>query len=67
MVLMVMTYSVGHNSGVHFNPAVWSATINFCVRAQIHGSTLATGSLRLIFNGTQNRFAGTIPIAAICD
>ncbi|CAL5346226.1 unnamed protein product [Camellia sinensis] len=71
LVVMVMVYSVGHISGAHFNPAV---TIAFatCKRfpwkqvpaylaAQILGSTLASGTLRLIFSGTQNHFAGTLP------
>ena len=31
------------------------------VAAQVLGSILASGTLRLIFNGHQNRFAGTLP------
>ncbi|KAG2684962.1 hypothetical protein I3843_10G096500 [Carya illinoinensis] len=69
--VMVLVYSVGHISGAHFNPAV---TIAFatCKRfpwkqvpayvfAQVLGSTMASGTLRLIFNGHQNFFAGTLP------
>ncbi|GAB4831486.1 Aquaporin NIP1-1 [Ancistrocladus abbreviatus] len=71
LVVMVMVYSVGHISGAHFNPAV---TIAFatCRRfpwkqvpayifCQVLGSTLASGTLRLIFNGHQDHFAGTAP------
>lgn len=74
LVVMVMVYSVGHISGAHFNPAV---TIAFatCKRfpwkqvpayifAQLLGSTLASGTLRLLFNGDQDRFAGTLPVGS---
>ncbi|KAJ7947191.1 Aquaporin NIP1-1 like [Quillaja saponaria] len=69
--VMVLVYTVGHISGAHFNPAVTIAfaTIKMFkwkqvpayVLAQLIGSTLATGSLRLIFQGKQSQFTGTLP------
>eukprot|EP00262_Sarcandra_glabra_P015487 TRINITY_DN4776_c0_g1_i1.p1 TRINITY_DN4776_c0_g1~~TRINITY_DN4776_c0_g1_i1.p1 ORF type:complete len:289 (+),score=24.62 TRINITY_DN4776_c0_g1_i1:60-926(+) len=71
LVVMVMIYSVGHISGAHFNPAV---TIAFAtcrrfpwkqvpayVSAQMLGATLASGTLRLLFDGRRAHFSGTIP------
>ncbi|KAL5774174.1 hypothetical protein ACOSP7_011731 [Xanthoceras sorbifolium] len=71
LAVMVLVYSVGHISGAHFNPSV---TIAFAtckrfpwkqvpayVAAQVLGSTLAAGTLRLLFNGKQDHFAGTLP------
>lgn len=34
------------------------------VAAQVLGSTLASGTLRLIFNGRQDHFAGTLPVGS---
>lgn len=71
LAVMVVVYSTGHISGAHLNPAV---TIAFAtcrrfpwkhvpayIAAQVLGSTLASGTLRLIFNGHQDHFAGTLP------
>ncbi|KAL0352931.1 UNVERIFIED_CONTAM: Aquaporin NIP1-1 [Sesamum angustifolium] len=71
LVVMVMVYSVGHISGAHFNPAV---TIAFAtckrfpwkqvpayIAAQVLAATLASGTLRLLFNGRHDHFAGTLP------
>ncbi|XP_021749334.1 aquaporin NIP1-2-like isoform X1 [Chenopodium quinoa] len=71
LVVMVMVYSVGHISGAHFNPAVtiafatsrrfpWKQVPAFVI-CQVVGSTLASGTLRLIFNGHQTQFFGTSP------
>ncbi|KAL4563390.1 hypothetical protein LXL04_027431 [Taraxacum kok-saghyz] len=71
VVVMVMIYSVGHISGAHFNPAVTIAfasikrfpikNIPAYVVAQILASTLASGSLKLIFNSKDNNLGATIP------
>ncbi|KAL0442600.1 UNVERIFIED_CONTAM: Aquaporin NIP1-1 [Sesamum latifolium] len=71
LVVMVMVYSVGHISGAHFNPAV---TIAFAtckrfpwkqvpayIAAQVLAATLASGTLRLLFKGRHDHFAGTLP------
>ncbi|KAK4440092.1 Aquaporin NIP1-1 [Sesamum alatum] len=71
LVVMVMVYSVGHISGAHFNPAV---TIAFAtckrfpwkqvpayIAAQVLAATLASGTLRLLFSGHHDHFAGTLP------
>ncbi|XP_039061688.1 aquaporin NIP1-2-like isoform X2 [Hibiscus syriacus] len=71
LAVMVLVYSVGHISGAHFNPAV---TIAFAtcrrfparrvpayISAQVIGSTLAAGTLRLLFSGPHDVFAGTSP------
>ncbi|GAV60804.1 LOW QUALITY PROTEIN: MIP domain-containing protein, partial [Cephalotus follicularis] len=67
---MVLVYSDGHMSDAPFNPAV---TIAFAtckrfpkqvlayVSSQILGSTLVAGTLRLLFDGKQDVFAGTHP------
>ncbi|KAL6132817.1 hypothetical protein ACLB2K_065056 [Fragaria x ananassa] len=68
---MVMVYSVGHISGAHFNPAVtlafaithrfpWKEVPAYII-AQVLGSTLASGTLRLLFQHSQDHFAGTDP------
>lgn len=71
LTVMVLVYSVGHISGAHFNPAVTLAhasTKRFPLKqvpayviAQVVGSTLASGTLRLIFNGKNDHFSGTLP------
>lgn len=71
LAVMVLVYSLGHISGAHFNPAVtiaFASTKRFplkqvpaYVAAQVFGSTLASGTLRLIFNGKHNQFVGTLP------
>ncbi|CAL0325023.1 unnamed protein product [Lupinus luteus] len=71
LVVIVMVYSVGHISGGYFNLAVtiaFASTRRFpllqvpaYVVAQLLGATLASGTLRLIFTGSHNKFAGTLP------
>lgn len=71
LVVTVMIYSVGHISGAHFNPAVTFAfatckrfpfkQVPVYVAAQMAGATLASGTLRLLFNGKHDHFAGTLP------
>lgn len=71
LAVMVMVYAVGHISGAHFNPAVTIAfatckrfpwkEVPVYISAQVVGATLASGTLRLIFNGKQDRFPGTLP------
>ncbi|XP_027111984.2 aquaporin NIP1-1-like [Coffea eugenioides] len=71
LAVMVVVYAVGHISGAHLNPAV---TIAFAtckrfpwkqvpayISAQVLGSILASGTLRLLFNGHQDHFSGTLP------
>ncbi|GMP74193.1 hypothetical protein CsSME_00031675 [Camellia sinensis var. sinensis] len=71
LLVMVLVYSISHISGAHFNPAI---TIAFAscnrfpwkqvpayIAAQVVGSTLGSGTLRLIFNGKYDHFAGTAP------
>ncbi|XP_075486545.1 aquaporin NIP1-1-like, partial [Primulina tabacum] len=58
-------------SGAHFNPAVTVAfatckrlpwkRVPAYISAQMLGSTLASGTLRLLFGGPHNHFAGTLP------
>ncbi|KAI5447711.1 aquaporin NIP1-2 [Lathyrus oleraceus] len=71
LCVMVLAYSLGHISGAHFNPAVTIAhasTKRFPLEqvppyiiAQFIGSLLASGALKLIFSGKENRFVGTVP------
>ncbi|KAI4332452.1 hypothetical protein L6164_017361 [Bauhinia variegata] len=71
LAVMVLVYSVGHISGAHFNPAVtlaFASTGRFPLKqvpayiiAQVLGSTLASGTLRLLFTGSHDVFAGTLP------
>ncbi|KAJ8635549.1 hypothetical protein MRB53_009816 [Persea americana] len=71
LVVMAMVYSLGHVSGAHFNPAV---TIAFAtckrfpwkqvpayISAQVVGSTLASGTLQLLFDLKHEHYFGTIP------
>ncbi|GAB2212625.1 hypothetical protein Droror1_Dr00020602 [Drosera rotundifolia] len=71
LAVMTMVYSVGHISGCHINPAVtiafaasgrfpWKQVLPY-VTSQITGAVLANGSLRLIFSGTEDHFAGSSP------
>ncbi|XP_054777891.1 nodulin-26-like [Prosopis cineraria] len=70
LVVMVLVYSVGHISGAHFNPAVtlaFASTKRFPIKqvpayvsVQVLASTLASGTLRLIFEGSRDHFAGTL-------
>ncbi|OVA13450.1 Major intrinsic protein [Macleaya cordata] len=72
LVLMIMIYTVGHISGGHLNPAVtiafascrkfpWKAVPSY-VLAQVLGSILAIGTLRLLFVGKQDHhFLGNTP------
>ncbi|GKU94341.1 hypothetical protein SLEP1_g7845 [Rubroshorea leprosula] len=71
LAVMVLVYSVGHISGAHFNPAVTIAfasckrfplkQVPVYIAAQVLGSTLAAGTLRLLFNGKHDVFSGTSP------
>ncbi|KAF8029260.1 hypothetical protein BT93_E1818 [Corymbia citriodora subsp. variegata] len=71
LAVMVLVYSVGHISGAHFNPAVTIAfatckrfpwkQLPFYILAQVTGSTLACGTLRLLFPGKLDHFVGTQP------
>nr|XP_043621978.1 aquaporin NIP1-1-like [Erigeron canadensis] len=74
LVVMVNVYSVGHISGAHFNSAVTIAFAS-CKRfplksvpgyiiAQVLGSTLACGTLRLLFHKKSNNLGATIPMGS---
>ncbi|XP_010518941.1 PREDICTED: aquaporin NIP3-1 [Tarenaya hassleriana] len=78
LTVTVMIYSIGHVSGAHFNPAVsvaFFSSKNFPLKqvpgyiaAQVLGSTVAAGILRLVFDlnddvcgGKGDVFVGTYP------
>ncbi|KAI3407751.1 uncharacterized protein J3R85_020786 [Psidium guajava] len=71
LAVMVLVYAVGHISGAHFNPAVtiaFAVTRRFPLKqvpayvlAQLLGATLGAGTLRLLFTGIHEQFAGTEP------
>lgn len=71
LAVMVLVYSVGHISGAHFNPAVTLAfatckrfpwkEVPAYIACQVIGSTLAAGTIRLIFTGSKDHFTGTMP------
>ncbi|KAL5707381.1 Aquaporin NIP1-1 [Ranunculus cassubicifolius] len=71
LVVTVMVYSVGHISGAHFNPAVTVAfatcgrfpwkQVPAYICAQVVGSTLASGTLRIMFGGRHDLYSGTLP------
>ncbi|GLT52531.1 hypothetical protein SLA2020_258660 [Shorea laevis] len=71
LAVTTLIYSLGHVSGAHFNPAVTIAFAS-CKRfplnqvpaymaAQLLGSTLAAGTLQLLFIGKNDVFFGTSP------
>ncbi|MCL7022990.1 hypothetical protein MKW94_025486, partial [Papaver nudicaule] len=73
LAVMVMIYDLGYIYGSHFNPAVtiafatcgcgkfpWKQVPGY-ILAQVAGSTLAIGTLRLVFQGSQDHFLGTLP------
>ncbi|XP_065877054.1 aquaporin NIP1-2-like [Euphorbia lathyris] len=71
LAVMVLVYSVGHISGAHFNPAVTLAfatckrfpwkQVPAYIASQVIGSTLAAGTIRLLFTGSEDHFTGTMP------
>ncbi|KAL1828113.1 hypothetical protein ACET3Z_006525 [Daucus carota] len=71
LIVMCMIYSVGHISGAHFNPAItvtfaifrrfpWKQ-VPFYIAAQVAGSTLASGTVRLVFDVDKDKYFGTVP------
>ncbi|XP_039016206.1 aquaporin NIP1-2-like [Hibiscus syriacus] len=71
LAVIVLFYSLAHVSGAHFNPAITIAfatckrfpheKVPVYILAQVVGSTLAAGTLRLLFSGPHDVFAGTSP------
>ncbi|GMJ14183.1 NOD26-like intrinsic protein 1;2, NOD26-LIKE INTRINSIC PROTEIN 2 [Hibiscus trionum] len=71
LTVIVLFYSSAHVSGAHFNPAITIAfatckrfplkQVPVYILAQVVGSTLAAGTLRLLFSGPHDVFAGTSP------
>ncbi|KAK8478111.1 hypothetical protein V6N11_080146 [Hibiscus sabdariffa] len=73
LAVIVLFYSSAHVSGAHFNPAITiafatckrfplkQASVPFFILAQVVGSTLAAGTLRLLFSGPHDVFVGTSP------
>ncbi|KAG6498772.1 aquaporin NIP1-3-like [Zingiber officinale] len=72
LAVTALVYSLGHVSGAHFNPAVtvaFAASGRFpwkhvpaYLSAQVLASTLASGTLKLLFGGNKRElFYGTVP------
>ncbi|KAH7838471.1 hypothetical protein Vadar_026912 [Vaccinium darrowii] len=71
LVVMALVYSIGHISGGHFNPAVTIAfascqkfpgkMVPVYISAPVIGSTLASKTLRFLFDGKHDHFPGTAP------
>ncbi|XP_058773418.1 nodulin-26-like [Vicia villosa] len=71
LAVVVLVYSLGHISGAHFNPAVTIAhastkrfplmQVPSYIIAQLIGSILASGALKIIFSDKENHFVGTLP------
>ncbi|OVA13451.1 Major intrinsic protein [Macleaya cordata] len=72
LAVMIMVYTVGHISGCHLNPAVTMAfascgrfplkQVPAYISAQLLGSILAIGTLRLTFEGAKHdHFLGSTP------
>ncbi|CAI9110592.1 OLC1v1010646C2 [Oldenlandia corymbosa var. corymbosa] len=74
LIVMVMIYTVGHVSGAHFNPAVTIAfsiygrfswkEVPWYIAAQLLGSTLASGTLSLMFDVAPEDYFGTLPVGS---
>ncbi|OIT19270.1 aquaporin nip1-2 [Nicotiana attenuata] len=70
LVVMVLIYSLGHVSAVTIAFASckrfpWNQVPAY-ILVQVIGSTLASGSLRLIFNGKEDQFVGQSQQEQIC-